>query len=62
VGLLDVIKRMRPRATGALGETLPDPALPPGNRGDWDAAALTNVEITELVKSQIRTHTKPWQK
>jgi hypothetical protein len=62
VGLLDIVKRMRPRPTGPLGETLPDPAKPPGNRGDWDAAALTNVEITELVKSQIRTHTKPWQK
>ena len=42
--------------------TLPDPAKPPGNRGEWEAAALTNVEITELVKSQMRTHTKPWQK
>ncbi len=62
MSLLDVIKRMRPRPTGALGETLPDPAKPPENRGEWDAAALTNVEITELVKSQIRTHTLPWQK
>jgi hypothetical protein len=62
VGLLDVIRRMRPRATGSLGEPLPDPAKPPGNRGDWDSAALTNVEITELVKRQIRTTTSPWQK
>ena len=62
MGLLDVVKRMRPRPIGARGETLPDPAKPPGNRGEWEAAALTNVEITELVKSQLRTHTKPWQK
>jgi hypothetical protein len=62
VGLLDVVRRMRPRATGALGEPLPDPAKPPANRGDWDSAALTNVEITELVKRQIRTTTRPWQK
>jgi hypothetical protein len=62
VGLLDVIRRMRPPATGSLGEALPDPAKPPANRGDWDSAALTNVEITELVKRQIRTTTKPWQK
>jgi len=62
VGLLDVVRRMRPRPTGSLGETLPDPAKPPANRGEWDRAALTNVEITELVKRQIRTVTRPWQK
>jgi hypothetical protein len=62
VGILDVIRRIRPRATGPLGEPLPDPAKPPGNRGEWDRAALTNVEITELVKRQIRTNTRPWQK
>ncbi len=62
MGLLDVIRRIRPRATGADGEALPDPAKPPANRGDWDSAALTNVEITQLVKRQIRTNTLPWQK
>jgi hypothetical protein len=36
--------------------------LPPRNRGDWDHAALTNVDITEMVKRQIQTRTKPWQK
>jgi len=41
---------------------LPDPAKPPRNRGDWDEAALTNVDITELVKQQIRTRTRPWEK
>jgi hypothetical protein len=53
---------MRPKPTGAAGQALPDPAKPPGNRGEWDAAALTNVDITELVKRQIRTTTRPWQK
>jgi hypothetical protein len=62
MGLVDRIKRMRPKPTGAGGQALPDPAKPPGNRGEWDAAALTNVDITELVKSQIRTTTRPWQK
>ncbi len=62
MGLRDVVRRMRPRPTGAAGRTLPDPAKPPENRGDWDAAALTNVEITQLVKRQIRTDTLPWQK
>ncbi len=62
MGLLDVVKRMRPGGTGPRGQALPDPAKPPANRGEWDAAALTNVEITELVKRQIRTTTLPWQK
>jgi hypothetical protein len=62
MGLVDRIKRMRPKRTGAGGQTLPDPAKPPGNRGEWDEAALTNVDITELVKRQIRTTTRPWQK
>jgi hypothetical protein len=42
-----------------LHENLPDPAEPPGKRGTWDEAALTNVEITELVKQQIKTVTRP---
>jgi hypothetical protein len=62
MGLVDRIKGMRPKPTGATGQALPDPAKPPGNRGEWDAAALTNVDITELVKRQIRTTTRPWQK
>jgi hypothetical protein len=62
MGLVDRIRRMRPPPTGAAGQALPDPAKPPGNRGEWDAAALTNVDITELVKRQIRTTTRPWQK
>jgi hypothetical protein len=62
MGLLDVLKRLRPQPRGAGGQALPDPAKPPGNRGDWNSAALTNVEITELVKGEIRTTTRPWQK
>ena len=49
-------------ARGAADAALPDPAKPPENRGRWERAALTNVEITELVKRQIRTTTRPWQK
>jgi hypothetical protein len=41
---------------------LPDPSKPPGNRGSWDRAALTNTDITELVKGQINTKTKIWQR
>ena len=62
MGLLDVVRRMRPARHRIAGEALPDPAKPPANRGEWDRAALTNVEITELVKRQIRTTTRPWQK
>ena len=62
MGLLDVVRGMRPQPRDTSGQALPDPAKPPANRGEWDAAALTNVEITELVKRQIRTNTRPWQK
>jgi hypothetical protein len=62
VGLIERLRAMRPGAKGHNQVLLPDPAKPPGNRGDWDQAALTNVEITELVKRQIRTTTLPWQK
>ena len=62
MGLRD---RLRARRRG-LGlqptPVLPDPAKPPRNRGPWDQAALTNVDITEEVKRQIRTVTRPWQK
>ncbi|MGH7722058.1 MAG: hypothetical protein ACRENL_04375 [Candidatus Dormibacteria bacterium] len=62
MGLLDHIRRVRPQPAGPSGRPLPDPAKPPGNRGDWDSAALTNVDITELVKDQIRNTARPWQK
>lgn len=52
------VRRLRPTPTA----TLPDPSRPPGNRGDWDKAALTNVDITELVKGEIHTRTRPWEK
>lgn len=52
----------RLRRTRRSGDGLPDPAKPPQNRGEWDRAALTNVDITEVVKDQIRTRTRPWNK
>lgn len=54
-------RRWRPRAPEPT-PVLPDPAKPPGNRGAWEDAALTNVDITELVKREIRTQTRPWEK
>ena len=62
MGIVERIRAMRPGSRRAAGASLPDPALPPANRGDWDRAALTNVEITEMVKRQIGTTTRPWQK
>ncbi len=40
----------------------PDPSRPPQNRGPWEQAAITNVEVTEIVKRRIGTITRPWQK
>jgi len=56
--------RVRPRRerVPAAKHAPPDPAKPPLNRGPWDQAALTNVDITEVVKRQIRTNTRPWEK
>ncbi len=56
--------RARRRRVSAPAPTprLPDPAKPPSNRGPWDEAALTNVDITEVVKREIRTRTLPWEK
>lgn len=65
---LPLLRRRRPSPETAEGgaaataEGLPDPARPPQNRGEWGRAALTNVDITELVKGQIRTQTRPWEK
>jgi hypothetical protein len=58
------LERFRPRRVQPPAPTpvLPDPAKPPQNRGPWERAALTNVDITELVKRQIRTNTRPWEK
>jgi hypothetical protein len=60
VSILDRLRR-RP-ALDEAGHPLPDPAKPPANRGRWEDAALTNVDITEVVKRQIRTVTRPWNK
>jgi len=53
--------RLRQRSA-ATGEVLPDPSVPPRNRGSWDRAALVNTDITELVKRQINTKTKIWER
>lgn len=61
--LHELLRRTRrPGARGTGDEAMPDPAKPPANRGRWERAALTNVEITEFVKRQIHTTTRPWQK
>jgi hypothetical protein len=57
-----MLSRLRRRQRSTTGEVLPDPSIPPGNRGPWGKSALINTDITELVKGQIRTKTKPWQK
>ena len=62
MGLLERLRRRGADAGSGGGEALPDPSKPPRNRGDWDKAALTNVDITEAVKREIRTTTRPWQK
>ena len=62
LGLLARLRRRSADAGTGGADALPDPSKPPGNRGDWDHAALTNVNITELVKSEIRTQTRPWTK
>lgn len=62
-GRTSLLGRLRRRRwSAATGEVLPDPSLPPGNRGSWDRAALINTDITELVKGQINTKTKIWQR
>jgi hypothetical protein len=52
----------RLREDAVAADDLPDPAQPPERRGSWEEAALTNTEITEVVKRQIRTVTRPWEK
>ena len=51
--------RLFGRKKPASTPDLPDPAVAPGKRGSWDEAALTNVAITERVKEQIKTVTRP---
>lgn len=46
----------------AEGRPIPDPGKVPTARGTWEEAALTNVAVTEVVKRQIRTVTRPWMK
>ena len=60
MGLLNRLRDRAGRPKAPAG--LPDPAVPPSNRGEWGAAALTNVDITEFVKTQLRTQTRPQNK
>jgi len=55
-------RRSSDDASAAQTRVIPDPGQVPTARGSWEEAALTNVDITELVKRQIRTVTRPWQK
>jgi len=54
--------RQQPATAPQGAPPLPDFAQPPENRGEWGRAALINVDITEAVKRQIRTQTRPWEK
>jgi len=57
------LQRLRPRRPPEeVAPSLPDPSMPTTRRGTWSEAALTNVDITELVKRQIGTDTRPWQR
>jgi hypothetical protein len=66
MGLLDLLRRRRADATeeeSANGvRPVPDPGMVPTARGSWEQAALTNVDITEVVKRQLGTVTPPWKK
>jgi len=68
MGLFDLLRRRSAREAlpdsdpNGSGRQVPDPGLVPTARGSWEEAALTNVDITELVKRQLGTVTPPWKK
>jgi hypothetical protein len=66
MGLFDLLRRRRADAAdddSANGTPpVPDPGMVPTARGTWEQAALTNVDITEVVKRQLGTVTPPWKK
>ena len=67
MGLLDLLRRRREGLSDAEpspngSPPLPDPGKVPTARGTWEQAALTNVDITELVKRELGTVTPPWKK
>ena len=68
MGILDrLFRRPATRTGGAVAgdeerPRIPDPGRVPTRRGSWEEAALTNVDITEVVKRQIGTVTPPWKK
>lgn len=55
-------RRSAEDAAASEARVISDPGKVPTARGTWEEAALTNVDITELVKRQIRTVTRFWQK
>jgi hypothetical protein len=63
---MNLLRRRRrasdPQPDAQGGRSIPDPGKVPTARGTWEQAALTNVDITEVVKRQIRTVTRPWMK
>ena len=61
--LFSGLRRRLPVAEATeVGRSIPDPGKVPTARGTWEEAALTNVDITEVVKRQIRSVTPPWKK
>jgi hypothetical protein len=66
MGLLDLLRRLRDQESedepGNGTRPVPDPGMVPTARGTWEQAALTNVDITEVVKRQLGTVTPPWKK
>jgi hypothetical protein len=67
MGLFDLLRRRRAAdadddSANGSRPPVPDPALVPTRRGTWDQAALTNVDVTEVVKRQLGTVTPPWKK
>jgi hypothetical protein len=66
MGLIDLLRRLRADESeddAANGtRPVPDPGMVPTARGSWEQAALTNVDITEVVKRQLGTVTPPWKK
>ena len=65
MGLFDLLRRRNAHDSegeSSNGTPIPDPAKVPTARGTWDQAALTNVDITEVVKRQLGTVTPPWKK
>jgi hypothetical protein len=65
VGLLSKLRRALEAPPPGLRRgdpDLPDPSETVKNRGERADASLTDTKITELVKQQIKSGTKNWQR